>query len=1231
MPVEVSVRIEVEPQALISAGAMIKSVGEQLSALSGALSAAFSSGLASGIDGTGLAFGLSYEQQAETFATTLAKGATAFKNIGFMVQVSGYNYLHADQASTVGGPGPSGTPGDVPSTTDAHLDVHMNMGLVPPPPKWFLVEPLLMVSGVGTALGVAMAWPTGDSGLMKVTAAQWHNINTGLNALQNLLGPARTLIAAQKIPEAAAISSGFDTLDGTMKQLVQDSSTIATKIDEFAAGVQQAQDGIRRILDRLTSFNTLKDLLTGKGKKVLEEVARDASTLLNNFQRQVKALTSVLDFIKGKLSEWADRLEKWLKPTLVSLLGEEVGGAIADYAIFRIDLAVGVVNGVIGTVSGVVAMADPDTWKGMADLATALAEDPSKIPGTLLEMGKQFIAYDAITGDHPGRGIGEAGFNIASMLNPSSAASKAGMAGKVASRVGRALDSENLVKLGDKLSDLSGKTTKLNELDHVGGLGGLGSKMPEVPEFKPGAMPGSPDAPRVPTVSDPPSGPRGFDGGSHDPPGPDHTPVKGDGGGGHSERPTGPTDSGPRQHDAPTNSSSNGPAHSGDSLGSGDGPRSADGPRSTEPPATNHTPSGDSPSAGGQHSPESSTRPNGADEGRAPSAHDTPSARDTGGHATNDAGHGADRGTQDGRQTGDHTPNADHRPNATEHGGRSESHSPTEHQPTHEPRPTDSAHDRNGQPVDHSREHSSLPDNNPAERHDSGTASSGLANAMGAGLHGPTPSHGPSHSPAGSHTPTEKPDSAPQNRATTNSASTTTERPQDRSGVAGPARDTNPSPPVKPAATQANSTAHERNWTPGEAQTQRPVDRGPTSTTHHEPPAAREQPREAGAGRTRSPEHHADTTSPNAGSHNVEPRNEHDVRDASGLSPEKRAEILATEKGSRPDPSEYLSPEYIAHHLDQFKDGATRFMPHSNLEKYGIAQRDGTSFVMPKSEADAMLARTGGDPRAMERELGLPEGFLDSHKLARIDIPQPGDANLRVPSGNEAGANDQWIPGGKLPDGASEAVIDGGKLGPDRYNVSDVNADGHHRPQSDQPTATQHRSAPYDAHHEPYQRSGDHENTREGPTAEHVAPDGRTKISGHGIYSELDGHLTVPPGTTVRVFAEHGAKISEDLGNLIETGGDFSRVYSRTFEAGDKMPNYTLLPPDDLDIKGNPYTVDRPTQLNDLLRPGMGIVDYAACLGRWEDAVYDVDRIYNDVTKDTIHRYDPPLIDNDDW
>lgn len=157
-----------------------------------------------------------------------------------------------------------------------------------------------------------------------------------------------------------------------------------------------------------------------------------------------------------------------------------------------------------------------------------------------------------------------------------------------------------------------------------------------------------------------------------------------------------------------------------------------------------------------------------------------------------------------------------------------------------------------------------------------------------------------------------------------------------------------------------------------------------------------------------------------------------------GLSKAKAEEILALPKGSRPNPTEYLSSTYISDHLAQFDDGASRFMTTSNLDKYGIGQRDGTSFVMPKHEADQLLASTRGDPRALEQALGLPDHFLDDNTLVRVDIPKPKELDLRVPSGNEAGANEQWIPGGKLPIGNSEAVIDVKGIPDTRYSTTPV-------------------------------------------------------------------------------------------------------------------------------------------------------------------------------------------------
>lgn len=148
--------------------------------------------------------------------------------------------------------------------------------------------------------------------------------------------------------------------------------------------------------------------------------------------------------------------------------------------------------------------------------------------------------------------------------------------------------------------------------------------------------------------------------------------------------------------------------------------------------------------------------------------------------------------------------------------------------------------------------------------------------------------------------------------------------------------------------------------------------------------------------------------------------------------------ILSIEKGMRPDPSTYLTPSYIAEHLAKFDNGASRFMTEDNLNKYGIGQRDGTSFVMPSREATSLLESTSGNARTLEKALGLPENFLESNKLVRIDIPKVRELNLRIPSGNEAGANDFWMPGGKLPNGNLEAVLDTGGLSKEYHNIVPV-------------------------------------------------------------------------------------------------------------------------------------------------------------------------------------------------
>lgn len=104
-----------------------------------------------------------------------------------------------------------------------------------------------------------------------------------------------------------------------------------------------------------------------------------------------------------------------------------------------------------------------------------------------------------------------------------------------------------------------------------------------------------------------------------------------------------------------------------------------------------------------------------------------------------------------------------------------------------------------------------------------------------------------------------------------------------------------------------------------------------------------------------------------------------------------------------------------------------------------------------------------------------------------------------------------------------------------------------------------------------------------------------TNFSGHGSWDPKNGTFTVPAGASVTVFSEHGGKITDELGNLIETDGDTSKVFSRTYHAGSDMPNYTLEAPVGLTIKGSPTTVTKPTLLSDLVKPGMGNCKWAAC------------------------------------
>ena len=150
-----------------------------------------------------------------------------------------------------------------------------------------------------------------------------------------------------------------------------------------------------------------------------------------------------------------------------------------------------------------------------------------------------------------------------------------------------------------------------------------------------------------------------------------------------------------------------------------------------------------------------------------------------------------------------------------------------------------------------------------------------------------------------------------------------------------------------------------------------------------------------------------------------------------------RKGILMIPKGKRPAPETYLKRRYIRRHLKNFKAGASCIVSKELLERHhgdSIGKADNSQFIMMKSEMDSVLMRSHGDLSRIEHELGIPAGAWKHRVLVRIDIPKPKKLRLRMPSGNEIGANALWLPGGLLPTGYKEAVID--RIPKGRYKAS---------------------------------------------------------------------------------------------------------------------------------------------------------------------------------------------------
>ena len=144
-----------------------------------------------------------------------------------------------------------------------------------------------------------------------------------------------------------------------------------------------------------------------------------------------------------------------------------------------------------------------------------------------------------------------------------------------------------------------------------------------------------------------------------------------------------------------------------------------------------------------------------------------------------------------------------------------------------------------------------------------------------------------------------------------------------------------------------------------------------------------------------------------------------------------------TRKLHRPPVESYLRKEAIETHLVQFTESSC-LIPGNQFSNYckthiGRADdHDGEQFILPGSHIDMVLKQSerhdatgiSYDIGALERSLGLKAGSWNRDAgLVKVTIRQTQQFGLRMANGREAGSSKDWLPGGKLPNGNPEAVI----------------------------------------------------------------------------------------------------------------------------------------------------------------------------------------------------------------
>ncbi|MEH3140741.1 MAG: glycohydrolase toxin TNT-related protein [Mycobacterium kyogaense] len=498
--------ITVDPVTLSGTGAAVATDGVTVATAVHSLSTALlGAGALFGHDAAGLLFGQTYTEAGTSLLDAAASAVNACRKVGFGVQMSAFNYEHANAASTVGGgetsvPQPS-APGGF---TAPSMPPPMGSGVVAPL-AWTVVESL-----------VGDVWPDGNPEEMRAAAAAWRSFGTAVGGVAEPVAAAGAALAGQQIPEAGHMSDAAGQISSGLTDIAAQASELAAGVEAFAANVEATQNAIRALLHQLSIsgvLDALGDIFSGENPwQKVQEVADEIKTVLANMKRQADASRTLFSQSMNALDSATTSLQGWATKEFVEAFGEDVGTALSQDFKALTDLPAGGLKFVGVTAEGIQGL-DPmrfaydpqgalDTWKGLAD-STAMVTNPALLaekvvsdPQGSLNAAEGLLDWEDVENGHPFRALGYNAAQVGSMFLPGAgeagpaagaASAEARVAGAEARAAGAGTRDAAAAAGGRAASATEGITTKASEvgtkLDGIKvpeaqGVPGAGGKAP---------------------------------------------------------------------------------------------------------------------------------------------------------------------------------------------------------------------------------------------------------------------------------------------------------------------------------------------------------------------------------------------------------------------------------------------------------------------------------------------------------------------------------------------------------------------------------------------------------------------------------------------------------------------------------------------------------------------------------------------------------------------------------